>query len=103
LNHWAKGDSRSCAQRLYSLLDHEDSVVRTVAANELGFVGTGTVDEELRSEIVERLIPKLKDLGRGHLLRPTVASAAAKSLHFIGTKAAQDALDEWGESRAPGQ
>lgn len=88
------GDPRLAAERLYRLLEHSESIVRTVAANRLGFIGTKSEDEELRNEIVEQLIPKLGDIGEGHLMRPTVGYAAATSLYYIGTRRALDALDE---------
>jgi len=88
------GSHRDAAERLYPLLEHRDSLIRTVAADSLGYIGADADDEPLRDEIVKKLIPKLDDEGKGYMLRPSVTFAAGRSLYFIGTNRALDALKE---------
>jgi HEAT repeat protein len=80
------------ADRLLGLLEHENDTVRTTAAKRLGYLGAQTEDLNLRDYIVSNLINRLYDTGVGYHASPTVAHMAARSLYFVGTAEAIEAL-----------
>lgn len=91
----AIGSPREIADRMFGLLEHKNDTVRTSAATRLGYLGAGTDDLDLRDHIVSNLIQHLQDDGPGYHAAPHVAHAAAKSLYFVGTTEAIDALKNW--------
>lgn len=93
------GTPRERANRLFELLEHDHETVRTTAAKRLGYLGAKTEDLELRGYIVDNLIQRLQDFGRGYHVTPTVAHMAARSLYFVGTPEANEALRTWETKR----
>lgn len=91
------GSEREVADRMFDLLGHEHETVRTTAAKELGYLGARTRDLDLRDYIVTNLINRLHDTGHGFHYSPTVAHMAAKSLYYVGTTEAIEALDKWSQ------
>jgi len=89
------GTPRERANRLFELLEHDHETVRTTAAKALGYLGAKTDDLELRDFIVDNLILRLQDTGGGYHASPTVAHMAAKSLYYVGTPKANEALRNW--------
>jgi HEAT repeat protein len=89
------GTARERADRLFTLLEHENETVRTSASKELGYLGSRTDDLDLRDYITQNLIGRLQDTGAGYHFSPTVADMAAKSLYYVGTSEAIEALRNW--------
>lgn len=91
----AVGTDTEKAQRLFKFLEHELGFVRTIASTRLGYLGAASKDLDLRDEITTRLIERLKDQGEPFFTASSTAGAAAKSLYFIGTTEAIQALKTW--------
>ncbi|MEQ8677360.1 MAG: HEAT repeat domain-containing protein [Aggregatilineales bacterium] len=93
------GSDREIADRLFDLLEHKNETVRTTASKELGYLGSRTTDLDIRDFIVSNLINRLRDAGAGYHWSPTVAHMAAKSLYYVGTTEAIQALKVWKQER----
>src|SRR5262249_34599504 len=89
------GTEREIADRMFELLGHEHDTVRTTASERLGYLGAQSQDLDLRDYIVTNLIDRLYDKGAGYHYSPTVAHMASRSLYFIGTTEAIEALKRW--------
>lgn len=89
------GTEREIADRMFELLGHEHDTVRTTASKRLGYLGAQSKDLDLRDYIVNNLIERLQDRGVGYHYSPTVAHMAARSLYFVGTTKAIEALKNW--------